>query len=96
MKLRHTMPWRAITAASLLTCALAIPGSTAAVPTDTGDLDAQQPRRDGMKGAGPLQGLDRAACSRPERQGPDAIHPTRHLGGGDTAEDVRRALADGR
>jgi hypothetical protein len=45
MKLRYTMPWRAITAASLLACALAIPGSTAAVPTDTGDLDAQQPPR---------------------------------------------------
>jgi hypothetical protein len=40
MKLRNTTHWRAITAASLLACALAIPGSTAAVPTDAGDLDA--------------------------------------------------------
>jgi general secretion pathway protein N len=40
MKLRNTTHWRAITAASLLACALAIPGSTAAVPTGAGDLDA--------------------------------------------------------
>ena len=46
MRLRKTMHWRTITLASLLTCALAIPGSTAAVPTDTGDLDAPPPRRD--------------------------------------------------
>lgn len=45
MKLRNTMHWRAITAASLLTCALAISGSTAAVPTDAVDLDAAPPRR---------------------------------------------------
>jgi hypothetical protein len=45
MRLRNTMHWRALTAASLLTCALAIPGSTAAVPTDATDLDATPTRR---------------------------------------------------
>jgi hypothetical protein len=45
MRLRNTMHWRAITAVSLLVAALAIPGSTAAVPTDAGDLDAAPPRR---------------------------------------------------
>jgi len=40
MRLRKTMHWRAITLASLLTCAFAISGSTAAVPTDASDLDA--------------------------------------------------------
>jgi hypothetical protein len=44
MKLRNTMHFRAITAASLLACALAIPGSTAAMPADMGDLDAPPPR----------------------------------------------------
>jgi hypothetical protein len=44
MNLRNTLPWRAITVASLLACALAISGSTAAVPTDAGDLDAAPPR----------------------------------------------------
>jgi len=38
------MRWRALTAASLLATALAIPGSTAAVPTDATDLDAAPPR----------------------------------------------------
>jgi len=45
MRLRKTMHWRAITLASLLTCALAIAGSTAAVPTDASDLDAAPSRR---------------------------------------------------
>jgi hypothetical protein len=45
MRLRNTMHFRTITAASLLAFALAIPGSTAAVPAETGDLDAPPPRR---------------------------------------------------
>jgi general secretion pathway protein N len=45
MRLRNTMRWRALTAASLLATALAIPGSTAAVPTDAADLDAAPTRR---------------------------------------------------
>jgi len=45
MRLRKTMHWRAITLASLLASALAIPGSTAAVPTDATDLDAAPLRR---------------------------------------------------
>jgi len=46
MRLRNTMHWRAITLASLLASALAIPGSTATtVPTDASDLEAAAPRR---------------------------------------------------
>jgi hypothetical protein len=45
MRLRNTKHWRAITAVSLLVSALAIPGSTAAVPTDASELDAAPPRR---------------------------------------------------
>jgi hypothetical protein len=45
MRLHNTKRWRTLTAASLLTCALAISGSTAAVPTDATDLDAAPPRR---------------------------------------------------
>ena len=45
MRLRNTMRWRALTAASLLATALAIPGSTAAVPTEAADLDAAPIRR---------------------------------------------------
>jgi general secretion pathway protein N len=45
MRLRKTMPWRAITLASLLASAFAIPGSTAAVSTDAGDLDAAPVRQ---------------------------------------------------
>jgi len=45
MSLRKTMPWRAITLASLLASALVLPGSTAAVPTDATDLDAPAPHR---------------------------------------------------
>jgi general secretion pathway protein N len=45
MRLRNTTHWRAITLVSLLACAFTISGSTAAVPTDAGDLDAAPPRR---------------------------------------------------
>ena len=45
MRLRNSTRWRALTAASLLAMALAISGSTAAVPTDATDLDAAPPRR---------------------------------------------------
>jgi hypothetical protein len=45
MRLHNTAHWWAITAASLLTCALVISGSTAAVPTDATDLDAPLPHR---------------------------------------------------
>jgi hypothetical protein len=45
MRLGKTMHWRALTLASLLTCGLAIPGSTAAVPSDAIDLDGPPPRR---------------------------------------------------
>jgi general secretion pathway protein N len=48
MKLRNTIHWRTIAGASLLTYALAIPGSPAAVPTDSGDLDAPPPRHTDM------------------------------------------------
>ena len=40
MRLRDKMHWRAIALVALLASALAIPGSTAAVPTDASDLDA--------------------------------------------------------
>ena len=40
MRLRNKMQWRAIALVALLASALAIPGSTAAVPTDASDLDA--------------------------------------------------------
>jgi hypothetical protein len=40
MRLRNKMHCRAIAFVALLASALAIPGSTAAVPTDTSDLDA--------------------------------------------------------
>ncbi|HZR77328.1 hypothetical protein [Bradyrhizobium sp.] len=45
MRLRNMTHWRAITAASLLVAALAVPGSTAAVPTDATDLDAAPQHR---------------------------------------------------
>lgn len=45
MRSRETAHWRAIAFASLLTSALTIPGSTATVPIDAGDLDASPPRR---------------------------------------------------
>src|SRR5882762_4792612 len=40
MRLRNKMHWRAIALVALLASALAIPGSTAAVPTGASDLDA--------------------------------------------------------
>lgn len=40
MRLRNKMHWRAIACVALVASALAIPGSTAAVPTDASDLDA--------------------------------------------------------
>lgn len=45
MRLHKTTPWRAITAVSLLACALVVPGSTAAAPSDASDLDAAPQRR---------------------------------------------------
>jgi hypothetical protein len=45
MKLRNITHWRTITLVSLLASALAVPGSTAAVPTEATDLDATPPRR---------------------------------------------------
>jgi hypothetical protein len=41
---RKTIPWRTVGIALPLACALAIPGSTAAVPTDISDLDASPVR----------------------------------------------------
>ena len=42
MRLRDKMHWRAIALVALLASALAIPGSTAAVPMDASDFDASQ------------------------------------------------------
>ena len=63
MKSYNTLRWRAVTAASLLVCALAIPGSTAAVPTDATDLDAPAPRRTDTPDAPSL--WDRPAAPAP-------------------------------
>jgi hypothetical protein len=74
MRLRNTMHFRTITAASLLAFALAIPGSTAAVPAETGDLDAPPPLRvdtpatpslwDGSASPAPI-GVNAAAPKKP-------------------------------
>jgi general secretion pathway protein N len=63
MRLRNLTHWRAIAAASLLASALAVPGSTAAVPTDAPDLDAAPQRRTDTPAAPSL--WDRPAAPAP-------------------------------
>ena len=65
--------WRAVTLASLLASALAVPGSTAAVPTEATDLDAAPARHIDTPAAPSRQ--DHPASAAPAATGPTPTKP---------------------